>query len=100
MSLTVKPFLPKFGAEISGVDIAKPLDDATRDAIRAAQSTWGITVWRNTGLTDETHIAFSRLFGHIELAPRLEGRAYRHAHRELFDASNLDADGHIIQDEL
>ncbi len=100
MSLTVKPILPKFGAEVSGVDITKPLDEATRSEIIATQNTWGVTVWRRTGLTDETHIAFSRIFGHIELAPRMEGRRYRHAHREIFDASNLDADGNIIQDEL
>ncbi len=100
MQLTVKPILPRFGAEVSGVDITKPLDEATRREIIAAQNTWGVTVWRNTGLNDETHIAFSRIFGHVELAPRMEGRRYRHAHRELFDASNLDADGNIIQDEL
>ncbi|MGH8219127.1 MAG: TauD/TfdA dioxygenase family protein [Steroidobacteraceae bacterium] len=100
MSLKVKPILPKFGAEISGVDITKPLDEATRREIIAIQNTWGITIWRNTGLDDETHIAFSRLFGHIELAPRMEGRRYRHAHREIFDASNLDADGNINQDEM
>jgi len=100
MSLNVKPILPKFGAEVSGVDITKPLDEATRREIIAAQNTWGITIWRNTGLDDETHIAFSRIFGHIELAPRMEGARTRHAHRELFDASNLDADGNIIQDEM
>ncbi len=100
MSLNVKPILPKFGAELSGIDITKPLDEATQREIIAAQNTWGITIWRNTGLDDETHIAFSRIFGHIELAPRMEGHRYRHAHRELFDASNLDADGNIIQDEM
>lgn len=100
MSLKIQPILPKFGAEISGVDIRKPLDEATRREIIAAQNTWGVTIWRNTGLDDESHIAFSRIFGYIELAPRMEGRRYRHAHREIFDASNLDADGNIIQDEL
>ncbi len=100
MKLKIKPILPRFGAEVSGVDITGPLDEETRAAIVSTQNTYGITVWRDTGLNDETHIAFSRIFGHIELAPRIEGRPYRHAHRELFDASNLDAEGRIIQDEL
>jgi alpha-ketoglutarate-dependent 2,4-dichlorophenoxyacetate dioxygenase len=100
MSLTVEPILPSFGAEVSGVDITRPLDAQTRHAIIETQNRYGVTVWRNTGLDDETHIAFSRIFGYIELAPRIEGRPYRHAHREIFDASNLDAQGHIIQDEL
>jgi alpha-ketoglutarate-dependent 2,4-dichlorophenoxyacetate dioxygenase len=100
MKLTVKPFLARFGAEVSGVDITQPLDAETRAAIIETQNRHGVTAWRNTGLSDETHIAFSRIFGHIELAPRIAGRPYRHAHRELFDASNLDAEGRIIQDEL
>jgi len=100
MNLTVNPILRSFGAEVSGVDIRAPLDEKTRAAIIEIQNTYGVTVWRDTGLNDETHIAFSRIFGHIELAPRIAGRPYRHAHRELFDASNLDADGRIIQDEL
>ncbi len=100
MSLTVKPILPRFGAEVSGADLTGPLDAQTRAAIIETQNLYGVTVWRQTGLDDETHIAFSRIFGHVELAPRIQGRPYRHAHRELFDASNLDAEGRIIQEEL
>jgi alpha-ketoglutarate-dependent 2,4-dichlorophenoxyacetate dioxygenase len=100
MSLTIKPILPKFGAELSGIDLTGPLDEDTRAAIIHAQNTHGVTVWRDTGLDDESHIAFSRIFGHVELAPRMPNAVYRHAHRELFDASNLDARGEIIQDEL
>jgi alpha-ketoglutarate-dependent 2,4-dichlorophenoxyacetate dioxygenase len=99
MGLTIKPILPRFGAEISGVDIAKPLDEATQQALIAAQHEYGVTVYRNTGLTDETHIAFSRIFGHIELAPLIAGRKFRFNHRELFDAGNLDAEGNITANE-
>src|SRR6516164_3763724 len=100
MSLTIKPILPGFGVEISGVDIAEPLDEATQREILDAQHQWGVTVWRNTGLDDESHVAFSRIFGHLELAPVPPGRKTRHQHRELFDASNLDADGQIIDNEM
>ena len=100
MALTVKPFLPRFGAEISGVDITRPLDEAAQREIIAAQDKWGVTVWRNTGLDDESHIAFSRIFGHLELAPKAAGRPTRHQHQELFDASNLDHEGKIITNEM
>ncbi|HXZ68928.1 MAG TPA: TauD/TfdA family dioxygenase [Alphaproteobacteria bacterium] len=100
MSLTVKPILLKFGAEISGVDISRPLDEATRREVIDAQNQWGVTVWRSTHLDDASHVAFSRIFGHLELAPRISGRKHRFEHRELFDAGNLDADGNIIQDEM
>ena len=98
MTLTVTPILPRFGAEISGIDITRPLTAEEQRAVVEAQNTWGVTVWRNTGLTDETHIAFSRIFGHLELAPQRAGGKVRLAHRELFDASNLDAEGEITRD--
>ena len=100
MTLTVKPILPRFGAEVSGVDITRPLDEATQREIIAVQDQYGITVWRNTGLTDETHVAFSRIFGHLELAPRPPGRPARYEHQELFDAGNLDPEGNIITNEM
>jgi len=100
LSLTIKPILPQFGAEISGIDITQPLDAATQREVIDAQHKYGVTVYRDTGLTDETHIAFSRIFGHIELAPAATSRRMRHTHRELFDASNLDADGAIIDNEM
>ncbi len=100
MPLTIKPILPRFGAEISGVDLTAPIPPDVRDEIIAAQDKYGVTVYRNTGLDDEGHIAFSRIFGHLETAPRIKDRRPRHAHPELFDAGNLDAEGNIIQDEL
>lgn len=96
MTLSVKPILPRFGAEVSGVDITRPLDRETQREIVETMDRWGVCVYRNTGLDDESHIAFSRVFGHLELCPTMLGRRGRHAHRELFDASNLDADGDIL----
>ena len=100
MALTIKPILPNFGAEVSGVDLARPLTPAQRDEIVTAQGRWGVTVWRDTGLDDDSHIAFSRIFGHVELAPRPANVRSRHRRPELFDASNLDADGNIIDNEV
>jgi len=100
MVLNVKPILPNFGAEISGVDITGPLDPVVRSEILAAQNTFGVTVWRNTGLDDAAHIAFSRIFGHLELAPRPPGRPPRFEHAELFDAGNLNVEGKINTDEM
>jgi alpha-ketoglutarate-dependent 2,4-dichlorophenoxyacetate dioxygenase len=101
MSLTATPILPNFGAELSGVDISKPLSEEDRNAIIDAQNKYGVTVWRETGLDDDSHIAFSRIFGHIELAPAMKGRRTRLGHhRELFDASNLDPDGNILDNDM
>ncbi|MDB5663283.1 MAG: hypothetical protein JWN59_1621 [Sphingomonas bacterium] len=99
MTLTIKPILPRFGAEVSGVDISKPLDEGTKAAIVAAMDRWGVCVYRNTGLDNDSHVEFSRIFGYLERAPLRPGKAPRHGHRELFDAGNLDPSGAILQDE-
>ena len=100
MSLQVKPIHGVFGAEISGVDLTRPLDDGDREAIVAAVNQYGIGVVRDTGLNDESHVAFSRIFGPLEQAPRVDNRRARFSLPELFDASNLDADGQINEDPM
>ena len=100
MTISIKPIKPNFGAEISGVDISKPLDEAAKQALIDAQNKYGVTVYRNTGLDDESHVEFSRIFGHLELAPRPSGRPPRFERPELFDAGNLNTEGRIIEDEM
>jgi alpha-ketoglutarate-dependent 2,4-dichlorophenoxyacetate dioxygenase len=99
MTLTATPILPRFGAEVSGIDITRRLDADTRRQVVDTMDRWGVCVYRATGLDDASHIAFSRIFGHLELAPSMPGRVGRFAARELFDAGNLDAAGAIIADE-
>ena len=99
MAITVEPITQRFGAEVSGVDISRPLDDAAKRQIVDIQNRWGVTVWRDTGLDDSGHVAFSRIFGHVELAPRHSGKPSRMSEPELFDASNLDVHGNIVANE-
>lgn len=99
MTLSIKALHPTFGAEISGVDISKPLDEATQGDVRAAIDQYGVCVYRDTGLDDESHVAFSRIFGHLEKAPSRQDMPPRHRFPELFDASNLTPEGEIIEDE-
>jgi alpha-ketoglutarate-dependent 2,4-dichlorophenoxyacetate dioxygenase len=66
MPLTVTPLTPVFCAEISGVDIRKPLDDATFAKIRAAFDDYSILVFPGQRMNDAQQIAFSERFGRIE----------------------------------
>jgi alpha-ketoglutarate-dependent 2,4-dichlorophenoxyacetate dioxygenase len=66
MPLTVKPLTPVFCAELSGVDIAKPLDDETFAAIRDAFDEHLVLVFRDQPLDDDQQIAFSERFGPLE----------------------------------
>jgi alpha-ketoglutarate-dependent 2,4-dichlorophenoxyacetate dioxygenase len=97
--LRVEPILPRFGAECSGLDLTRALSPDEVKQVTDAMDEWGVTVWRNTGMNDEQHVEFSRNFGYLERVPQREGARYRLAHRELFDASNLNVDGEITQDE-
>lgn len=99
-SLTCIPLHPSFGAEIQGVDFTvQPLPDHVIKDIIAAQDKFGVTVYRNTGLNDQSHVAFSYQLGELEMCPKLGGpnQPPRFSEPELFDAGNMDRDGNIIK---
>ncbi|WP_336981096.1 TauD/TfdA family dioxygenase [Altererythrobacter fulvus] len=98
MGLQVNPILPKFGAECSGLDITRPLSPEELKEVTDAMDKFGVCVYRDTGLTDEQHVEFSRNFGYLERVPAREGMKMRLPFRELFDASNLNLEGEITKD--
>ncbi|MCJ1676492.1 TauD/TfdA family dioxygenase [Streptomyces sp. APSN-46.1] len=59
----VRPVAGYTGAEISGVDLAGPLDDAAVAAIRSALLRWKVVFFRGQHLDHEAHLAFARRFG-------------------------------------
>ena len=100
MTLTVNALGDDFVAEVHGVDFARPVAPATIVAITDVLNRYGVAVFRATGLDDQRHVAFSRQFGELELAPQLFGaQRARFAHPELFDAGNVDRNGQILLDE-
>ncbi|KAJ9481835.1 hypothetical protein VN97_g11621 [Penicillium thymicola] len=62
---------------------------------------YGVVVFRSTGLTDEGHIGFSRKFGELDdVTPYVGmGRKQRLKYVELFDVSNVETDGTILDPE-
>ena len=66
MSIEVVPTRAALGAEIRGVNLAQPLDDATFTAIEDAYNTYGVIFFRNQSLTPPQQVAFTRRFGEIE----------------------------------
>ena len=67
MPVDVRPLSPALGAEVTGVDLARPLsaDDFAR--IRQAHLDHGVVVFPDQHLTPEQHIAFSRRFGELHI---------------------------------
>ena len=100
MTLEAKAVGLSFAAEVAGVDFSRPLDSRAVAEIVAAMDRYAVCVFRGTALNDDSHIAFSRLLGRLEHAPRLFGKGFaRFDQPELFDAGNLDASGNILVDE-
>ncbi len=66
MTIGVKPLTPMIGAEITGVDISRPLDEATFKAIHDAWLKYQVLVFRNQKLDGDQQIAFGRRFGELQ----------------------------------
>lgn len=62
---------------------------------------YGVLVFRNTSLDDKSHIEFARKFGELDdIKPYLAaGRKNRLAYDELFDVSNVELDGSLVDPE-
>jgi taurine dioxygenase len=67
--LSIQPITACIGAEISGVDLGKPLSDDTRDEIQAALVDHHVLFFREQDITPEEQIAFARRFGEISVPP-------------------------------
>ncbi|HEY6980467.1 TauD/TfdA family dioxygenase [Reyranella sp.] len=99
MSITVTPTHPEFVAELSGVDLAQPLEPGDRSAIEDAINRYAVVVFHDQKLTDDRQIAFARHFGPIHSsAQRARHRSLKHrlASDEIADISNLDGDNKVM----
>jgi alpha-ketoglutarate-dependent 2,4-dichlorophenoxyacetate dioxygenase len=101
MVLSARKLHPLFAAELTGVDLRRPMAPAALAAFRAAMDEHAVCVVRHDApLTNEQHIAFSGLLGPMERgpAPKIAGTGIRLPHPEIIDQSNLDADGAVYAD--
>jgi taurine dioxygenase len=68
MALRTRPLTPHLGAEIIGVDLTRPVDSATRQAILDAWIEHGVLLFRGIAGSDEIHMRLSTIFGEMEPA--------------------------------
>ncbi|MHA1567248.1 MAG: TauD/TfdA dioxygenase family protein [Alphaproteobacteria bacterium] len=66
MAISVTKTGDTFVAEVEGVDLSKPLDKETVEAIRQAWWDNSILVFRDQHISDDQHLAFSRHFGELQ----------------------------------
>ena len=93
--IQVKKLGLHLGAEISGVDLTTPLDEATFAEVAHAFFDNEVVVFPNQFLTPAQQIAFTRRFGILEAHVRKESRL--DGYDEIFILSNkVDAQGNAI----
>ena len=84
--LSVRPTGAALGAEITGVDLSRELDEGSFRRIVDALHEHEVIFFRDQELTPEQHIAFSRRFGELEHHVRTD--RCRPGYPELFVVSN------------
>ena len=82
------------GAEITGLDLARPMDQPTLQAIEGLFHDRGVIVFRGQQLTEEQHIAFSRRLGDLEI--HVATQFLRPGYPEILVVSNVVEDGRNI----
>ena len=95
MALEVTPLHPTLGAEVRGVDLTRQVLPEVFAEIEAAFNRYGILVFPEQPVTDGQQIAFSQLFGPLEVNPNYAGAKMR-LRPDVADISNLDAEGRVL----
>jgi alpha-ketoglutarate-dependent 2,4-dichlorophenoxyacetate dioxygenase len=103
MTLTTRSLHPVFAAELGGIDLTRPIDDAVIAAFRRAMDEFAVAVIPHAGrFTDEQHLAFSRRLGPLQQMKMLTmvgNSKSRLSALELIDVGNIDVDGSLLPDD-
>lgn len=67
--MEIIPLTAEIGAEVRGVSLAEPLDDATVTRVRQALLDHLVLFFRDQPIDDDEHLAFALRFGPLHLSP-------------------------------
>jgi taurine dioxygenase len=93
MTATIRRLSTACGAEVSDIDLKRPLDEATLTQLHRALAENGCLLFRGANLTPQQHIAFSRQFGPLE--SHVVGEFNLPDHPEIFVVSNVREEGRL-----
>ncbi|MFV0295126.1 MAG: TauD/TfdA dioxygenase family protein [Hyphomicrobiaceae bacterium] len=65
--MEIKPTNGALGADVSGIDLARPLESEAIGELRQALGTHGVLFFRDQDISPDQHIAFARQFGDINV---------------------------------
>lgn len=93
-SFEIRPFPAPVGAEIIGLDIARPIPGEDFARIHRAHLDHHVLVFRNQQITPQQHIDFSRRFGPLEIHVLHQFQLENHP--EILIVSNIKENGEPI----
>jgi alpha-ketoglutarate-dependent taurine dioxygenase len=97
MTIAISNLDAPLGAEVSGVELAKPLSQSDIDAIAEAWRTRLVVAIRGQSLSDPQLLAFSRYFGELDPpGPNPYGEPFNKAYPEINVISNVIENGRPI----
>jgi len=90
----IRPFDAPVGAEIIGLDISRPINDADFARIHRAHLDHHVVVFRNQDVSPDVHIEFSRRFGPLDV--HVLHQFHLKGHPEILIVSNIKENGEPI----
>ena len=101
MSITIRPLHSLFGAEISGLDTARP-NEALRAQVEALMDEYAVCLLPDQAIEADQQVAFTRLFGPLEPPPAARGNRGERDFGlppEVFPITNMRPDGLFQQED-
>jgi alpha-ketoglutarate-dependent 2,4-dichlorophenoxyacetate dioxygenase len=102
MSLNFRKLHPVFAAEVTGIDLTRPVSRDDVAAIEAGMDEYAVLVFPGQPLTDQQQLDFTRNFGELE-GYNTPGHIRKQTESRLgpgmADFSNLDKSGAIMSDQ-
>jgi taurine dioxygenase len=92
-TFAVRPLSPALGAEIVGVDLSAPMDDATFARILDAWHAHLVLLFRDQRLSEEDEVAFAQRFGE---PAKIHTKQFVRSHPAVMLISNIREDGKPI----
>lgn len=102
LDVKVRTLSPALGAEISGVDLTKPLSPGTVAAIKQAWNDHLVLVFRDQEISQDEQLRFAAYFGEVgsrrKAPPKLASRAegLLQDHEKILLVTNIKIDGEAI----
>ncbi len=100
--VSVKPLSPACGAEISGIDVSKPLTEHAVCAVKEAWAKYLVLVFRGQNVTQEDQLRFASYFGDLgsrKKAPqalRARAEGVQQDNEKVLLVTNIKVDGQPI----